>query len=192
MPSTLPSPVTSAPDQRSMFARLPSVLRFTGLGRSTIYRMIAAREFPGPVKLGPPGGRLALVGPRYLERDPASHHALTLDDGLSAMALIHPPNTIAWQIGDYVIHDADAKRHDMLMIVVGRSKARVHRTRYAFPTEQPRSWRRTVWRNTLALLHDPRRFGIDAPPNPLTPALSVSAPPPSATTPQQPGPRAKS
>lgn len=42
-----------SPDQRPKFTRMPSVLRFTGLGRSTIYRMIAAKEFPGPVKLGP-------------------------------------------------------------------------------------------------------------------------------------------
>ncbi len=44
---------TPPPEQRPMFARMPSVVRFTGLGRSTIYRMIAAKEFPGPVKLGP-------------------------------------------------------------------------------------------------------------------------------------------
>jgi len=31
------------PEQRPKFARLPSVVRFTGLGRSTIYRMIAAK-----------------------------------------------------------------------------------------------------------------------------------------------------
>lgn len=43
---------TSSPEQRPKFARMPSVIRFTGLGRSTIYRMIAAKEFPGPVKLG--------------------------------------------------------------------------------------------------------------------------------------------
>ena len=42
-----------SPDQRPKFARMPSVLRFTGLGRSTIYRMIAAKEFPGPGTLGP-------------------------------------------------------------------------------------------------------------------------------------------
>jgi prophage regulatory protein len=33
------------------FLRLPAVIRMTGLGRSTIYRLVAAREFPGPVKL---------------------------------------------------------------------------------------------------------------------------------------------
>jgi prophage regulatory protein len=38
--------------QLAKFARLPSVVRFTGLGRSTIYRMIAAKEFPAPFKLG--------------------------------------------------------------------------------------------------------------------------------------------
>lgn len=44
---------TSPPEQRTMFARMPSVVHFTGLGRSTIYRMIAAKEFPGQVKIGP-------------------------------------------------------------------------------------------------------------------------------------------
>lgn len=32
--------------------RLPTVIRMTGLGRSTIYRMIAKKQFPGPVRLG--------------------------------------------------------------------------------------------------------------------------------------------
>jgi prophage regulatory protein len=32
--------------------RLPAVVRMTGLGRSTIYRMEAARQFPQRVKLG--------------------------------------------------------------------------------------------------------------------------------------------
>ncbi|MCU7375156.1 AlpA family transcriptional regulator [Paucibacter sp. O1-1] len=32
--------------------RLPSVMRMTGLGRSTIYRMITKRQFPSPVRLG--------------------------------------------------------------------------------------------------------------------------------------------
>jgi prophage regulatory protein len=31
--------------------RLPAVLLATGLGRSTVYRMIAERTFPAPVKL---------------------------------------------------------------------------------------------------------------------------------------------
>ena len=33
------------------FMRLPMVMNWTGLGRSTIYRMIAANKFPAPVVL---------------------------------------------------------------------------------------------------------------------------------------------
>ncbi len=42
----------SAPDpQAATFMRLPSVIRWTGLGRSTIYRLIAENKFPPPVLL---------------------------------------------------------------------------------------------------------------------------------------------
>ncbi len=34
------------------FMRLPMVMRWTGLGRSTIYRLVAAHQFPSPVMLG--------------------------------------------------------------------------------------------------------------------------------------------
>ena len=34
-----------------IFMRLPAVLQATGLGRSTVYRMVAERTFPAPVKL---------------------------------------------------------------------------------------------------------------------------------------------
>lgn len=34
------------------FFRMPSVLHMTGLGRSTIYRLMARRKFPPAVKLG--------------------------------------------------------------------------------------------------------------------------------------------
>ena len=37
--------------QAGTFLRLPMVIRWTGLGRSTIYRMIAAKRFPPPVLL---------------------------------------------------------------------------------------------------------------------------------------------
>jgi prophage regulatory protein len=48
--ATLPARVDSlAP----VFLRMPTVMRMTGLGRSTIYRLIADRSFPSPVKLGP-------------------------------------------------------------------------------------------------------------------------------------------
>ena len=33
------------------FMRLPMVMRWTGLGRSAIYRLIAAQQFPPPVVL---------------------------------------------------------------------------------------------------------------------------------------------
>lgn len=32
---------------------MPTVMRMTGLGRSTIYRLIADQKFPCPVRLGP-------------------------------------------------------------------------------------------------------------------------------------------
>jgi len=31
---------------------MPTVMRMTGLGRSTIYRLIADQKFPSPVRLG--------------------------------------------------------------------------------------------------------------------------------------------
>ena len=108
------------------------------------------------------------------------------------MGLIYAPNTTRWHVGDFVIHDADAKRADMLMVVTGYSHEGIYRTRYAFPDEQPRSWRRKVWRNTLEPLHDPSRFGIDVPRLPVTPATSASSPRPSAATPPRSVPSATS
>lgn len=46
----LSSPVDNP---QRVLARLPTVLEMTGLGRSTIYRWIAAGSFPPPVRLGP-------------------------------------------------------------------------------------------------------------------------------------------
>jgi hypothetical protein len=101
------------------------------------------------------------------------------------MALLYPAHTRPWKVGDLVIHDADAKRADMLMVVIGHSRQGIYRTRYAFPDEQPRYWRHKVWRNTLAPLHDPTRFGIDVPAAAITPTLSASTPRPPAAV--QPG-----
>ena len=36
-----------------VFLRMSSVIRVTGLGRSTIYRLMAEQKFPCPVRLGP-------------------------------------------------------------------------------------------------------------------------------------------
>lgn len=43
----------SSTDLPPVFLRLPSVMRVTGLGRSTIYRLMAEQKFPCPVQLGP-------------------------------------------------------------------------------------------------------------------------------------------
>jgi prophage regulatory protein len=48
---TLPSMPVGDPPR--LLARLPTVLKMTGLGRSTIYRWIAVGSFPAPVRLGP-------------------------------------------------------------------------------------------------------------------------------------------
>lgn len=108
------------------------------------------------------------------------------------METIHPPNATEWQRGDHVIHDSVAKCADMLMVVFGRSAGGVYRTRYAFPAEQQRSWRRKVWRNMLSLLHNPRRFGIVIPAQAIRQETRASiGPPPTSSTPAR-GPIAKS
>jgi hypothetical protein len=66
------------------------------------------------------------------------------------MAATYPPAQTPWSIGDLVIHDDDAKRADVLMVVTGCGSDGIHRTRCAFPTEQPRSGQREVWRHNLA------------------------------------------
>lgn len=35
------------------FARMQNVLQITGLGRTTVYRLMKAGKFPQPVELGP-------------------------------------------------------------------------------------------------------------------------------------------
>lgn len=48
-----PSQKSSYSEHSSLaFLRLPTVRRMTGLGRSTIYRLMARNEFPSPVHLG--------------------------------------------------------------------------------------------------------------------------------------------
>lgn len=71
-------------------------------------------------------------------------------------------NTTTWRRGDLVIHDADAKRADMLMRVTGYDRATgLVKTRYVRP--QRYAGMLGVWRNELRYLHDPRRFGIPLP-----------------------------
>ena len=50
------SPVELSPlggDMAVMFLRLQAVIHVTGLSRSTLYRLIADKRFPRPVRLGP-------------------------------------------------------------------------------------------------------------------------------------------
>lgn len=49
--STLRPPQSADADNTPMFLRIGLVMRLTGLGRSTIYRMMAEDEFPQPVRL---------------------------------------------------------------------------------------------------------------------------------------------
>jgi prophage regulatory protein len=51
--SRLASTSRGAADPARLFACLPTVMQATGLGRSTIYRLVATGEFPRPVHLGP-------------------------------------------------------------------------------------------------------------------------------------------
>ncbi len=51
--STIPEHRQVAPAEtfNPMFLRMSGVMRLTGLGRSTIYRLMADDQFPHPVKL---------------------------------------------------------------------------------------------------------------------------------------------
>ena len=43
---------TAEPPPPTLYYRMPTLKRMTGLGRSTIYRMIAKKEFPAQVHIG--------------------------------------------------------------------------------------------------------------------------------------------
>lgn len=59
----------------SAILRLPEVMRLTGLGRSTIYRLLAAGQFPSPVQLSvrAVGWRRSDVDHWTAERPQVSH-----------------------------------------------------------------------------------------------------------------------
>ena len=52
MEAQITEPGNAAPASEVGFLRLPMVVKWTGLGRSTIYRLIALNRFPVPVRLG--------------------------------------------------------------------------------------------------------------------------------------------
>ncbi len=73
----------------------------------------------------------------------------------------YPANEIRWKPGDLVIHDADAKTPEMLMIVVGYTGSGQCQTRYHQPSDRmSKSNKRKVWLNDPKYLHDPARFNI--------------------------------
>lgn len=50
-PDPLESGAESQAEETSPFLRMPAVTRLTGLGRSTIYRLVAQDKFPSPVRI---------------------------------------------------------------------------------------------------------------------------------------------
>lgn len=52
MPRAKNTATSTALSVQPVFLRMPTVIRLTGLGRSTIYRLIAEQKFPGPVRVG--------------------------------------------------------------------------------------------------------------------------------------------
>lgn len=81
-----------------------------------------------------------------------------------------PANTQQWMKGDFVIHDADAKREDMLMVVIGHTRDGMVKTQYIDDRH-----RKTIYRNDQRYLHDPQLFGLSTPRRPYD-----GPPPPSA------------
>ena len=74
----------------------------------------------------------------------------------------YEPNTITWQVGDLVIHDADAKTEDYIMRVTGFSRDGLVKTVYHRPPKRMVArHKKKVWRNELKYLLDPNRFGIE-------------------------------
>lgn len=72
----------------------------------------------------------------------------------------YEPNTRHWKIGDFVIHDADAKSLDMLMRVTGYTRDGLVKTVYHYSRGKNARTVKKVWRNDPKYLHDPARFGI--------------------------------
>ena len=52
MRQSLTASPTVDTDRDRLFARMSTVVRLTGLGRSTIYRLIAEEKFPSQVRIG--------------------------------------------------------------------------------------------------------------------------------------------
>jgi hypothetical protein len=72
----------------------------------------------------------------------------------------YTPNTRRWQPGDIVLHDADAKRVEMLMVVIGYHRktgeciTRYRKVGYIQGMSE-------TYRNESKYLHDPALFGLE-------------------------------
>jgi hypothetical protein len=77
---------------------------------------------------------------------------------------IYEPNTIEWNIGDLVIHDADAKQARLLMRVIAKNLDEkgeiVLITEYIGEDMREKYKRHNHWPNHIRSLHDPKKFGI--------------------------------
>jgi hypothetical protein len=77
--------------------------------------------------------------------------------------VIYEANTVRWKVGDLVLHDADAKRADMLMRVIGWRNS-VWGETVATQYVTPGAGRgKAIFENDVKYLHDPRRFAISLP-----------------------------
>jgi hypothetical protein len=75
-------------------------------------------------------------------------------------------NTKDWQLGDVVIHAADAKRWEMLMHVIKIERDGRLTTAYMFPDSYREDFPgRGFYVNDKKHLLDPSRFGITIPDN---------------------------
>ena len=72
----------------------------------------------------------------------------------------YEPNTVDWNKGDVVIHDADAKEEYMLMVVIGIKKNDLIKTKYLHRETVVKFGGNPVYLNDKKYLHDPKIFGI--------------------------------
>ena len=71
-------------------------------------------------------------------------------------------NEIEWKVGDIVIHDCDAKKEHMLMVVFRIETdefGTCYHTRYKYGGNFPDATK--VWKNCKDVLHDPKRFNLE-------------------------------
>jgi len=70
------------------------------------------------------------------------------------------PNRKSWNVDDLVIHARDAKERRMLRVVIAVLPDGRIRTVFAHRPDLPEAWRRRVFVDRPADLHDPRRYRI--------------------------------